>query len=387
MLVVMASSAFIAGYFTNDFVELQTGGTLVREREEFDVFWEAWDRIEESFIGDIPAARDRTYGAIRGSMTNLNDPYTVFIEPVARAEERQSLQGTFGGIGALLSRPEEGGPIFLEPIPGNPAEKAGMLFGDQLVAVDGVEITAEMAVTAVRDMLRGEKGTLVIVTVLHEGETEPVDLEIIRDDILDPSVSYRLVDDGSDIGYIRLVRFSGESSKEIANAITELQNQGATKLILDLRNNGGGLLNAAVEVSDHFLREGVILYQVSRDEGEREYRATPDALAGDMPLVVLINGGTASASEIVAGALRDQERAILIGDHQSYGKGSVQLVYDLSDGSSVHVTSARWFTPDRHQIDQQGLQPDMLVEVTQAALENGIDEVLNRAIEYLESES
>ena len=158
-------------------------------------------------------------------------------------------------------------------------------------------------------------------------------------------------------------------------------------MILDLRNNGGGLLNAAVDIADLFLSDGPILFQVSRDEGEREYLATSETLAPDIPLVVLINGGTASASEIVSGALQDRGRATLIGDHPSYGKGSVQLVYDLSDGSSVHVTSARWFTPDRHQIDQQGLQPDISVEITQEGLDNGRDEVLNRAIEFLQTES
>lgn len=387
MLVVLAASAFTAGYFTNDFVELQNGGTLVHQRREFDVFWEAWDRIEESFIGEIPSAQERTYGAIRGSMADLQDPYTVFIEPVARAEERQSLQGTFGGIGALLSRPEEGGPIILEPIPGNPAEKAGVLLGDVLLAIDGVEITPEVSVAEVRDMIRGETGTAVTLTIRHEGQTEPVDLEIIRAEILDPSVSYRMVGDEANIGYIRLARFSGESANEVAEAITDLQSQGAQSLILDLRNNGGGLLNAAVDIADLFLSDGPILYQVSRDEGEREYLATSETLAPDIPLVVLINGGTASASEIVSGALQDRGRATLIGDHPSYGKGSVQLVYDLSDGSSVHVTSARWFTPDRHQIDQQGLQPDISVEITQEGLDNGRDEVLNRAIEFLQTES
>jgi carboxyl-terminal processing protease len=385
MLVVLASSAFIAGYFTNDFVELQTGGTLVHQRDDFDVFWEAWDRIEESFIGDMPVPRDVAYGAIRGSMVNLNDPYTIFIEPVVRQEERQSLQGHFGGIGATLSRPEEGGDIILDPIPGNPAEAAGMLSGDILIAVDGVEITPEMTVIEVRDMIRGEKDTVVVLTVIHEGEDEPVDLEIVRDDILDPSVTSRIVGDEGTVGYIRLARFSGESSGEIENAITSLLDKGAEMLILDLRNNGGGLLNAAVEVSDHFLEEGSIMYQITKDEGEKEYLATEETLVPDIPLVVLINGGTASASEIVAGAMQDRERATLIGDHQSFGKGSVQLVYDLSDGSSVHVTSARWYTPDKNQIDQQGLQPDILVEITQEAIENGRDEVLNRAIEFLQN--
>jgi carboxyl-terminal processing protease len=384
MLIVLAASAFIAGYFTNDFIELQTGGTLVRRSDEFDVFWEAWDRIEESFIGDIPVQQAITYGAIRGSMAGLGDPYTVFIEPVVREEERQSLQGTFGGIGATLSRPEEGGPIILVPVPGNPAEAAGMLADDVLLAVDGVEITPEMAVMAVRDMIRGEKGTAVVLTVRHKGETDPVDLEIVRADILDPSVSYRIVSDDGKIGYIRLARFSGESSREIEEAINALVDEGAEKLVLDLRNNGGGLLNAAVDVADQFLTDGPILYQVTRDEGEKEYLANEETLAPDLPLVVLINAGTASASEILAGALQDRGRAELIGDHQSFGKGSVQLVYDLSDGSSVHVTSARWFTPDRNQIDQQGLQPDILVEITQEGLENGRDEVLNRAIEALQ---
>ncbi|MBE2220197.1 MAG: S41 family peptidase [Anaerolineae bacterium] len=385
MLVVLASSAFVAGYFTNDFVELQTGGTLVRQRDDFDVFWEAWDRIGESFIGDMPVPRDLAYGAIRGSMANLNDPYTIFIEPIVRQEERQSLQGHFGGIGATLSRPEEGGPIILDPIPGNPAEKAGMLTGDVLIAVDGVEITPEITVVEVRDMIRGETGTVVSLTVIHEGEEESVVLEIVRGDILDPSVSSRIVGDEDNIGYIRLARFSGESSGEVAEAINKLLDEGAESLILDLRNNGGGLLTAAVDVSDHFLDDGPILYQITKDEGEKEYLATEETLVPALPLVVLINGGTASASEIVAGAMQDRDRATLIGDHQSFGKGSVQLVYDLSDGSSVHVTSARWFTPNRNQIDQQGLQPDILVEVTQEAIENGRDEVLNRAIEFLQN--
>lgn len=384
LLILLSLSAFSAGYFTNAFIGWQPGRALAQQQADFDLFWEAWDRIEESFIGELPGSRELTYGAIRGSMADLNDPYTIFIEPVARAEERQTLQGTFGGIGATLTRQEEGGPITLEPIPGNPAEKAGMRSGDVLVAVDGVTITPEMSVMDVRNMIRGEKGTVVLLTVIHSGETEPVDLAITRDDILDPSVSYRIVGPEGNIGYIRLARFSGESSREVAEAITNLQAQGAEKLILDLRNNGGGLLNAAVDVADHFLTAGPVLYQVSRDEGEREFRSSRETLAPDMPLVLLVNGGTASASEIVAGALRDRERATLLGDHRTFGKGSVQLVYDLSDGSSVHVTSARWFTPSRRQLDQQGIEPDIWVEVTQEALENGRDEVLERAIEFLQ---
>ncbi|MBE2198053.1 MAG: S41 family peptidase [Anaerolinea sp.] len=384
LLLLLAAAAFVAGYFTNDFVELTRGnGILVRDRQEFDLFWEAWQYIETSFIGDLPSSQALTYGAIRGAIGILEDPYTIFIEPAIREQERQSLRGTFGGIGAYIRRPEEGGDLVLEPIPGNPAELAGILFGDVLIAVDGATVTPEMTVQAVADLVRGEKGTTVTLTVLHSGDSEAVDVDVVRDDILIPSVSYRLLDTETPIGYIQLTRFSAESDNEIYDALVALQEQGAEKLILDLRGNGGGLLDAAVAVADHFMDKGVVVYQESRSEGEKARETTNETVARDVPLVVLMDGGTASASEILAGALRDRERATLIGQ-KTFGKGSVQLVYDLSDGSSVHVTSARWLTPNRHQIDQQGLEPDIVVEITQEAIDNGRDEILHSAIEFLQ---
>ncbi len=382
LLVLLAVSAFVAGYFTNDFLEMRRGEVAVQTEDafEFALFWEAWGHIENNFLGELPTAKELTYGAIQGSVALLGDPYTFFVEPVEREIERQSLQGTFGGIGATVSRPEEGGPIYLEPIPGNPAEMAGILSGDELLAVDGVEITPEFTVQQVVDLVRGEKGTKVVLTVLHPGETEAVDIEVERGDILIPSVSYRLLRENEQVGYIQLTRFSGESANEIETAVLDLQAQGATQLILDLRGNGGGLLDAAVAVADHFLTEGPILYQQSRGEEERVYEATSETLAPDIPLMILVDGGSASSSEILAGALQDRGRALLVGSSPTFGKGSVQLVYDLSDGSSVHVTSSRWFTPDRHQLDQQGLQPDILVTVTQEDIDNGRDAVLNQAL-------
>ena len=386
MLVVLALSAFAAGYFTNDFVEQRFADSDLQGNQDFALFWEAWGLVERNFLGDLPATNELAYGAIRGALQSLNDPYTIFIEPVAREQERQVLQGSFGGIGATLSRPEEGGPIILEPIPGNPAELAGIEIGDQLLAVDGEPITPEMTVQAVADMIRGEKGTEVVLTVLHPEASEPVEIEIERGDILIPSVSYRLLSEDEAIGYIQLTRFSGESTNEVADALNDLLDQGAEKLVLDLRGNGGGLLDAAVDVADHFLDEGPVMYQQQRGEDERVYNATNETLAGEVPLVILIDGGTASAAEIVAGALHDRERAVLVGSGDSFGKGSVQLVFDLSDGSSVHITSSRWFTPNRIPLDQQGIQPDILVTVTQEDIDNGRDAILNQAVTYLQNE-
>ncbi len=387
LLLILAASAFAAGYFANDLVAMQRGEVSVtaEDQNDFGLFWEAWDYINGSFIGDLPNNQDLVHAAIRGSMNLLNDPYTIFVEPVAREQERQSLQGTFGGIGATLSRPEEGGPVILEPIPGNPAQLAGIQSGDQLIAVDGDPITVEMTVADVAERVRGEKGTTVTLTIIHPDEEEAVDIEVERGDILIPSVSSRILAEDETIGYIQLTRFSGESSNEIETAVTQLQEDGAEKLILDLRGNGGGLLDAAVSVADHFLDEGTVLYQISKGENEQEYKSSSETLAPDLPLIVLIDGGTASASEILAGALQDRDRAQLVGSTPTFGKGSVQLVYDLSDGSSVHVTSSRWFTPNRHQLDQQGLEPNVVVIVTQEDIDNGRDAVLNQAIQELQN--
>lgn len=385
MLVILAVSAFAAGYVTRELVNGRGGSTLAHADQEMSLFFEAWGLIDENFLGEMPESREVTYGAIRGSLAALEDPYTVFIEPAVREVERERLQGTFGGIGAIISRSEETGEVLLEPIPGNPAEAAGILAGDVLLAVDGQTITPEITVPEIIELVKGEKGTAVVLTIRHPGAVDSEEITVVRDDILLPSVVYRLTDQDPSIGYIQLTRFSGESGNEVAAALQALQSQGATRFILDLRQNGGGLRDAAVDVVDHFLDDGPVLYLQSRNEDEQVFNATSETIARDEPLVVLIDGGTASASEIVAGALRDRGRATLIGNSKTFGKGSVQLVFDLTDGSSVHVTSARWLTPNRQQLDQTGLEPDVLVEVTQEDIDAGRDPVLEQAVAYLQA--
>jgi carboxyl-terminal processing protease len=382
MTIAMALTAFAAGYLFNEALRSRTAPLPSSiNSDDFAVFWEAIGRIEQGYLGEMPNPQQTTYGAIRGVLQVLDDPYTIFIEPVAREQERQTLRGYFGGVGARIQR-DEAGQFVLIPIPGNPAEVAGIMTGDVLLAIDEIPVTAEMTVEEVAGRIRGEKGTTVTLTVIQAGDEVPRNIQIVRDDIFLPSVEADLVALEPTIGYIRLERFSSESGREVSEAIEALRAEGAQKLILDMRHNGGGLLESAVAVTDHFLSDGLIVYQQSRLEQERSYRARRETVAANMPLVVLIDGGTASASEIVAGALQDRNRAVLIGT-RTFGKGSVQLVYDLSDGSSVHVTSARWYTPSGRQIDQYGLEPDIEVEQTQEAIDSGRDDVLDRAIEYL----
>lgn len=384
LVIIMALVSFGAGFLVREVMaSAENRSNSSVNDDTFSVFWEAWDRVEKSFIGDVPGSRQMTYGAIRGALGTLNDPYTVFIEPVARDQEREALRGNFGGIGAYLQLDEQN-RIVLSPIEGNPAAAAGVLEGDILVAVDGQTITEAMSVDDVVALIRGEVGSEVTITVIHLQTMEQVDIVIERAAILLPSVSYRLLEEYPSIGYIQLSRFSAESADEVRDAIIDLDGQGALSLILDLRHNGGGLLDAAVAVSDHFLDGGPILYQVSRNQEEETFLATEETVAADIPLVVLVNGATASSAEIVAGALKDRGRAPLIGT-TTFGKGSVQLVYDLSDGSSVHVTSARWYTPNRHQLDQQGLEPDVFVETSADALTENRDEILEAAIYFLQN--
>lgn len=381
MIALLAAISFGGGFVARELV-----GDSSRIRgvggDDFSVFWEAWDRIEASYFGELPSSRQMTYGAVRGAISVLNDPYTVFIEPAARELERDNLRGNFGGIGASV-RQDEDGNFLLAPIAGNPAEAAGILEGDILLAVDGHDISSDMGVEDVVQLIRGEEGEAVTLTVLHPGAAKAISITIIRAAIRLPSVNYRVLEEDRSIGYLQLVRFSAESDIEVGEALVALQEQGVQRLILDLRQNVGGLRDAAVDVSDHFLDQGPVLYQVSKDEDERVFSATEETLAVDMPLVVLVDGGTASAAEIVAGALQDHDRAVLIGLN-TLGKGSVQDVYDLSDGSSIHVTSARWFTPDRNAIDNQGLTPDIIVQPTQEAIDSGVDEILHEAIQYLQ---
>jgi carboxyl-terminal processing protease len=351
------------------------------EASEFGVFWQAWHLIEDNFFGDLPDMQHVTWGAIRGAIGTLNDPHTTFLEPQPRQREKEDLSGRFGGIGAYISQAEDGS-IVLDPMPDLPAEKAGVQEGDIVIQVDDTPITPEMTVDTVVTLVRGDVGTTVRLTLRRADLAEPIVVEIERQEIPSPSVEWRMLEEAERVGYVRIMLFSGRTDKEVQDALEDLAAQGMTRLIVDLRGNGGGLFDAAIDVSSRFLTGGVVVYQIENDGSEQAYSVRGGSKPGNWPLVLLVDGGTASASEIVAGALQDHGSATLIGE-KTYGKGSVQHVFDLSDGSSVHITAAKWLTPDRRQIDGQGLTPDQEILITEEDRAQERDPQLERAIEYL----
>ena len=342
------------------------------------LYGEAWDAAERSFYGQVPSETLRTYGAIRGMLQAFNDPYTSFFEPPATQQQSQQLAGKFGGIGSTVRR-EADGRIVLSPFPDRPAAQAGVLEGDVLVKVSGQAITPDMNFDAISQLLRGEVGTPVTIEVLREEQT--LAFTITRAEISVPSVTWRVLSEAPSIGYAAISIFAQPTKDELVRAIDDLRSKGATKLILDLRDNGGGLLDSGVDVASQFV-EGVVVIEARRTGGDRDFQANARGVARDLPLVVLVNGSTASASEIVAGAIQDRGRGKLIGD-QTYGKGSVQNILPLSDGSSLHVTVAQWLTPNRRQITGKGLTPDVLVSRTPDDVNAGRDPQLAKAIEEL----
>lgn len=365
-----------------------TAWLLVRDRTPsadeaagFGLFWEAWHLVEDHFYSELPDVQHLAWAAIRGGLAALDDPYTSFLEPQPRQREKEDLSGRFGGIGAVVSQAEDGS-IVLDPMPDLPAEKAGIQEGDIVVMVDDTEITSGMTPSDVAGLVRGEIGTMVRLTLRRPGEDTLIVVEIERQEIPSPSLEWRMLDVGDGLGLVRVTLFTGRTGTELREALEDLADQGLRGLILDLRGNGGGLLGSAIDVASEFLDGGVVLYQVGKGSQEQTEEASRGGSYTEGPLVVLVDGGTASASEIVAGALQDRGRAILVGQ-KTFGKGLVQSVFDLSDGSSVHVTSAQWLTPNRHEITGQGLLPDLLVEITEEDRSQGLDPQLERAIEHL----
>lgn len=330
--------------------------------KELRNFTEIFDRIRNSYVEPVDDKTLLQY-AIDGMLSNL-DPHSDYLLPDDFNELQEHTTGKFGGLGIEVGI-EDGLIKVVTPIDDTPAEKAGIKAGDFIVSLDGKPVR-EMSLTNAIDQMRGEPGTDIELSIRRKGEPEILDFVLTRAEIKVASVRGESLGDG--IGYLRITQFQDKSGPELIEAITKLQEKAQENkeslngLVLDLRNNPGGVLEAAVEVSDAFLNTGLIVYTEGRiSESDFRYSATEATIAENIPLIVLINGGSASASEIVAGALQDHKRAIIVGT-QSFGKGSVQSVLPIGGDKAIKLTTARYFTPSGRSIQAQGIHPDVYVE-------------------------
>ena len=399
-LVVALTLAFGAGYGSHAWLAPAASGGDTGERvESFGVFWEAWELAKTEYVLPEDANdREMTYGAIAGMLDSLGDEgHTRFLAPEELEQWRQSLAGNFVGIGVEINV-RDGQPVVVAPIPGSPAVEAGIQPGDLIVAIDG-RSTAGLSLAEIGPLIRGPAGTSVTLTLRQPTSETTRTVTVERREIALPLVTWAMAP-GTTFAHVRVSQFADGTHAALLAALGEARAAGATGLILDLRNNPGGFLHEAVATTSEFLEGGTILLMRTRD-GARVATADANGSAGaatDIPLVVLVNPGSASSAEVMSGALQDHERAVVIGERTA-GTGTVLSTYTLSDGSAVLLGTALWLTPDGRSIRDEGIQPDIVVplplevsplrptetrQLTPEELRASDDHQLLRAIERLE---
>jgi carboxyl-terminal processing protease len=391
---ILLALIFAFGVYTLGYTNGSAASSLAGANGALDLsrFNEVLKLVEQRHVGD-ETEQQLVDGAIKGLVESLKDPYSQYLTNEEMQAMISDLSGSFEGIGAVIeSRSLNGetcttiGPdcylLVVSPIDGSPAKAAGVLSGDRVTAVDGVSVDGETLDSAVRKV-RGAKGTKVIITVVR-GEDTPKNFSIIRDVIVVPAVEPKQLSttSGEAVGYIRLAEFSEVASAQFRTALQKVVDAGTTRIILDLRDNPGGYLSAALSIASEFIGDGIVYMEETSDEKRTETRASGGGLATDplIKLVVLINKGSASASEILAGALQDRGRAVLVGE-TSFGKGVVQTFIDLSDGSGLKLTIAKWLTPNGTWIHKVGIAPDY--PVASATTQGADDLVLTKALDLL----
>ena len=357
---------------------------------DFSPFWKAWNTIDEKYPGaDEVTKQERLYGAISGLMSSLNDPYSVFMDPEETKSFNEEISGNFSGVGMEVGIKDEVLTV-IAPLKNTPAERAGIKAGDKILKIDGVS-TADMSSEKAVTLIRGEKGTEVVLTILHAGDQKSGDIKIIRDTINIPTLETELRSDG--VFVIKLFSFSANASTLFRDALKEFGMSKSDKLLLDLRGNPGGYLDSAVYISSWFLPEGKVVVkedyggeqaeEVFRSKGYEIIRNKNEKVLGDnLKFVILIDGGSASASEIVAGAMQDHKKALLVGD-QSFGKGSVQQVVKMTGDTILKITIAKWLTPNGNLIAETGLTPDYSVKYVKDEKNPSKDNQLDKAIQLL----
>ncbi len=347
---------------------------------DFSPFWEAWNDVDSKFVSNNGLdTQKRVWGAIEGMVKSLGDPYSVFFPPKEAKIFNEDIQGNFGGVGMEIGV-RNGVLTVIAPLKGTPAYRAGIKTGDKIIKIDDKSSSNMMADEAVR-LIRGKKGTKVKLTILREGEDKPLEIKIIRDTIKVPSLKTESKKDG--IFVISLYLFSANSANDFRDALREFVSSKKTKFILDLRGNPGGYLNASVDIASWFLPLGKVVAREKFSDGKEViYRSKGYDIFKKLPMVILVDGGSASASEILAGALREHGIATLVGE-KTYGKGSVQELIKITPETSLKLTIARWLTPNGKSISKEGLEPDVKVDFTKEDFAAGKDPQMEKAIELL----
>jgi carboxyl-terminal processing protease len=332
---------------------------------------EAWDVISHNYVDKSKVDSTKlSRAAVKGMVDALNDPYTTYLDPEAYRLNITNQQGSFGGIGATVGV-RDGQIIIVAPIPGTPAEKAGIRSGDAILAVNG-ESTNGLSIEEVVLRIRGQEGTSVTITIRHQGETRPVDLTIVRAQIDVPSVVSEM---RNSVAYVQIHFFSARTDEELTPVLSGLVKAGATGIILDLRSNPGGPVDTVVDVASHFVDRGVVLYIVDNAGHETSYPVRSTTVKTALPVVLLTDNFSASGSEVLSGFFQDMKRGVVAGT-QTYGKGSADQWFQLSDGSAIYLTTSRWLTPNRRLIEGKGITPDFKLDLKG-------DDLVNWAVDYL----
>lgn len=349
---------------------------------DLDIFWETWHLMESNFLREENlTTKQQVYGATKGLVDSLEDPYSVFMSPDETEEFEESMSGEFEGIGAEIGIREEN-IVIVTPLKGSPAEIAGLRSGDMIYEVDGESVHGWSVFQAVAK-IRGPKGEPVTLTILREGERKPIDITIVRDNIAYETLRWEIQDE---IAVISIYQFGDKIESEFQTALEEITLESPKGVIVDLRNNGGGLLDAAIDIIGEFVSDKIVVKTRGRKFGDSgDLRSPKNGAWQELPLIVLVNEGSASASEIFAGAVQDYNRGLLLGT-KTFGKGTVQNLIPLTDGSSLKVTVAEWLTPNGRSIQEAGIEPDETIERTSEDIDADYDPVLERALDLIDSD-
>ena len=381
IIVICLGIGFFGG-LKYDAYRAQNINAIKPEEVDLSSFWQAWNLLHDNFFGKSELkTQDLIYGAIEGMVKSADDPYTVFFPPAESKAFTEQIQGSFGGVGVEIGMRNNVLTV-IAPIKDSPAYIAGIQSGDSITKIDD-KPTDGMDINEAVTLIRGKKGTSVMLSLYRESNNNLFDVKVIRDTIKIPATEWKMLD--GNIAYLQVSVFSQNVDQEFQKAAVEISKSSATKIILDLRNNPGGLLDSSVNLAGYFLEEGKTV-MIERESGGQEtiFKTRHSALLKNYPLVVIINKGSASASEILAGALRDNRNVTIVGE-TSFGKGSVQDIFDMPQGATVKITIAKWFTPNGNSIDEDGIKPNVEITRSDDDINNGTDSQLDKAMEIIKN--